>query len=472
MRSRTWVLTRVLVTGLVTGLMTGLMTGVVGTAGASPAATEPVATTLSLTADPARSDTDTEAVVLLSDGAGAPVAGAAVTLERQVEGSWQWLGEVVTDAQGRAVLPVRMRRDPADNVVRAAYAGDTTYAGSASGSVAVPLVRHASVVTLRGPDSVVDERLLTLTLRWRTRSGLAVPGEVRVQRRAGGRWRTLDRVDTGRDGVAEVSLRPREDVVLRAVARRLPWVEGDRSPRHRVDNLPPAPPVRLPREAPRPRVDLPDQRRAVGDGANVVVTAIPDAVWRSMVGRTWHRGCPVGRSGLRLVRANYVDYAGYRRRGELVVASGAAGQFAEVLRAFHQRQVPLRSMYRVDRFGWSDRLHGGDDHRSMAAGNTSAFNCRDVVGRPGVRSPHSYGRSFDINPWENPYRASYGWEPNGWWVGRSHPRVAWRSRRHEVVRILADHGFAWTYGTSDAHHFDARTSSGRVLARCSAGPCH
>ena len=82
----------------------------------------------------------------------------------------------------------------------------------------------------------------------------------------------------------------------------------------------------------------------------------------------------------------------------------------------------------------------------MAAGNTSAFNCRDVTGRPGVRSPHSYGRSLDLNTWENPYRSARGLVPNAWWQSRSHPRIAWRSRTHPVVRIMARHGLRWTYG--------------------------
>jgi hypothetical protein len=111
----------------------------------------------------------------------------------------------------------------------------------------------------------------------------------------------------------------------------------------------------------------------------------------------------------------------------------------------------------------------------MAADNTSAFNCRWVVGRPGVRSPHSYGRSLDINPWENPYRSSHGWVPNGWWPSRSHERVAWRSRAHRVVRIMASHGLRWTYGRADAHHFDAVPRGGRLIRvpGCETGEvCH
>ena len=42
----------------------------------------------------------------------------------------------------------------------------------------------------------------------------------------------------------------------------------------------------------------------------------------------------------------------------------------------------------------------------MAAGNTSAFNCREVTGNPYRLSQHSYGNAIDINTFENPYVTS------------------------------------------------------------------
>ena len=47
--------------------------------------------------------------------------------------------------------------------------------------------------------------------------------------------------------------------------------------------------------------------------------------------------------------------------------------------------------------------YGGSDDASMAANNSSAFNCRDITLRPGVFSNHSWGRAIDINPLTNPY---------------------------------------------------------------------
>jgi hypothetical protein len=39
----------------------------------------------------------------------------------------------------------------------------------------------------------------------------------------------------------------------------------------------------------------------------------------------------------------------------------------------------------------------------MADNNTSAFNCREMTGRPGIFSQHAFGRAIDINPLVNPY---------------------------------------------------------------------
>ncbi len=431
---------------------------------------------LTLDSAPRYADLDTSLVVTLTEqGSGSPVAAASVTVERRVDGDWAEIAVVATDLDGRATLDQTLARDADDNVFRATYDGDDLHDAASSGAYRAPLRRRETVVSVGGPNRVVDEQSVAVRVRWRTRSGLPVPGRVRLWRRnGGGDWRVFRRVRTGSDGRALVHVTPREDTRWRATAPRLDWATGDRSRVHRVDNLPPGSRVRLPAGAPRPRVDLPRQDRATGAGANASVSRIPDRIWRQMTGRSWHAGCPVGRAGLRLLRINYWGYDGYRYRGELVARTDAVDNMRGALAALYAKKLPIRSMYRVDRFGWSRRLHGADDYRSMAAGNTSAFNCRDVVGRPGVRSPHSYGRSLDLNTWENPYRSSHGWVPNSWWPSRSHARVAWRSRQHVVVQVMLAHGFRWTYGTADAHHFDVPASSGRVIVPrpCGTDVCH
>ncbi|NPC97561.1 M15 family metallopeptidase [Nocardioides sp. zg-DK7169] len=448
---------------------TGVLTGVVVSA-PDARALDPAPVTLALEAPRAVAGEVSDVSLSLGTDTG-PVLAASVRVERRVGGEWSPLTTVVTDDTGHAVVPLRLRKVAADNVVRASWSGDETY-GPARATLTVRLRRLTSRLVVRAPARVVDEQQVRVEVRWRA-GGRPVAGRVQVLRRdAGGPWRAVRWVRTGGKGAASLVVRPRVDTAWRAKAPAVDWATRATSKVRRIDNVPPGTPVSLPAAAPKPRVSLPRQQRAIGTGPNPVVTTIPDGVWRTMTGRSWHAGCPVGRGGLRLLRINYWGYDGYRYRGELVANADSVGRMSAALASMYRRELPLRSMYRVDRFGWSKRLNGADDYASMAAGNTSAFNCRHVVGRPGVRSPHSYGRSLDVNPWENPYRASHGWTPNSWWVGRSHPRVAWRSSGHQVVRLMASHGLRWTYGTSDAHHFDATPggAAGRLLTPAELHP--
>jgi D-alanyl-D-alanine carboxypeptidase len=123
---------------------------------------------------------------------------------------------------------------------------------------------------------------------------------------------------------------------------------------------------------------------------------IDDATWDAMQGKSWRpkMGCPT-REKLALLKVPYIDFAGVERTGEMIVAAASAadvlGAFAELYRA----RFPVASMRLIDKFA-------GNDIASMAANNTSAFNCRAVTG--GTRlSEHSFGTAIDLNPIQNPY---------------------------------------------------------------------
>ena len=437
-------------------LLTG---GLTVAAGAAVTGTE-----IELSSSPAYADRETTLRLRLVTSAGEPVADASVVLERREDGAWVPLATVTTDAEGRATQAVRLSRSVSDNNVRATFAGDEEHA-PVSRRTRLDLERQPSVVGIAAPNRVKDGRSVEIRVRWTTRDGTPVDGgAVTILRSlAGGRWTKVRTLRTDADGRASFRTKPRQDSRWRARGARMAWVEAALSRVQGIDNLPPGKPVKLPAAAPHPRRKLPAQPRAVGKGANPVVTAIPNRVWNHMTGISWHSGCPVGRDGLRLVRVNYWDYHGYPRRGELVAATSAASAMGAAFAEMYQRKLPVRAMYRVDRFGWGSRSRGGDDYASMSAGNTSAFNCRDVTGRPGVRSPHSYGRSLDVNTWENPYRSARGIVPNTWWQSHSHPRVAWRSTSHPVVELMRRHGFRWTYGNGDTQHFDYVGSSARAM---------
>jgi poly-gamma-glutamate synthesis protein (capsule biosynthesis protein) len=178
-----------------------------------------------------------------------------------------------------------------------------------------------------------------------------------------------------------------------------------------------------------------------------------DAATRErMSGVSWHRGCPVGFADLRLLTVSHWGFDGGAHRGRLVVNRDAGDGMLRTMRALFRLHFPIRQMRLVD-------AYGADDHRSMAADNTSAFNCRFVAGTD-EWSEHAYGRAIDVNPIENPYVTGSGYvsPPAGLpYADRSH-RVAGLIHRGPVVRAFAAIGWEWGgdwLGTMDYQHFSA-----------------
>ena len=111
---------------------------------------------------------------------------------------------------------------------------------------------------------------------------------------------------------------------------------------------------------------------------------------------TWHPGCPVAPDDLRQLTLTYLGFDGQQHTGILVVNMELAGEVLRIFQDLLQHGFMIERMVPIEDYG-------GDDDKSMAANNTSAFNCRDTTGRPGVFSNHSWGRAIDINPLTNPY---------------------------------------------------------------------
>ncbi len=125
------------------------------------------------------------------------------------------------------------------------------------------------------------------------------------------------------------------------------------------------------------------------------ITPLPPDVRALMTGRSWRPGCPVGFDALRLVEVPFVDLTGTSRRGHLVVHEDHADAILTVFEELARARFPIERLELVDEFA-------ADDDASMAANNTSGFNCRRVAGT-NRWSEHAYGRAVDINPRFNPW---------------------------------------------------------------------
>jgi len=136
-----------------------------------------------------------------------------------------------------------------------------------------------------------------------------------------------------------------------------------------------------------------------------------------------------------------------------VVNARHAEAIVSVFAKLFESRFPIERMQLVD-------VYEGNDDRSMVANNTSAFNCREVAGSPGVLSQHALGTAIDVNPLINPWVHSGKVDPPeaAQYADRS---KAWKGAIYAddvVVRAFAAIGWGWGGywpGSYDYQHFAA-----------------
>ena len=176
-------------------------------------------------------------------------------------------------------------------------------------------------------------------------------------------------------------------------------------------------------------------------------------VTRAQLGASWHSGCPVAPERLRRVRLTYQGFDGEVHTGTLVVNADTVPDVKRIFARLYAGRFPIRRMRTIDSYG-------GSDDRSMAADNTSAFNCRYAVA-PGPRrwSAHAYGRAIDVNPVENPYLEGGRVLPRTGraFLDRTHARRGMALAGGLVVRSFEAAGWEWGgrwAGSPDYQHFE------------------
>ncbi len=174
---------------------------------------------------------------------------------------------------------------------------------------------------------------------------------------------------------------------------------------------------------------------------------------RTRVRSSWRPGCPVGPVELRLLRVDYWGFDGRVHRGELIIHRDHARRILAVFGKLFRARYPVQRLRLVD-------AYRADDDRSMAANNTSGFNCRRVSGSSRW-SEHAFGRAIDLNPLRNPYVTRGGRVSPP--AGRPYANRAWRATGmihagDAVVGAFAAAGWRWGgswSGSRDYQHFSA-----------------
>lgn len=169
------------------------------------------------------------------------------------------------------------------------------------------------------------------------------------------------------------------------------------------------------------------------------------------LGKSWHSGCPVGPASLRTLSLRYWGFDGRAHMGELVVTTRAVPAVAAAFRGIYNARFPIRRMTPI-------AAYGGDDNKSMAADNTSAFNCRYAVADGPKRwSLHAYGEAIDIDTIENPYTLDGRvYPPAGKpYTNRSNVRPGMIVPGSAPVRAFSSVGWGWGARFRDYQHFSS-----------------
>jgi hypothetical protein len=172
----------------------------------------------------------------------------------------------------------------------------------------------------------------------------------------------------------------------------------------------------------------------------------------AQLGATWHTGCPVDPSALRLLQMSYWGFDDQPHLGTMVVNVSVVASVTQVFSTLYADRFPVDEMV-------PESVFGGDDNAAAAADDTSGFNCRDAVASgPPQWSMHAYGEAIDVNDVQNPYIDGTTVIPltGDAYQDRANVRPGMAVPGGTLVNAFASVGWLWGgrwAGTPDYQHF-------------------
>ena len=176
-----------------------------------------------------------------------------------------------------------------------------------------------------------------------------------------------------------------------------------------------------------------------------------------MLGGSWRPGCPVSAAALRAVTVTFWGFDHRAHSGALVVNAAVVRAVVIVMKDAYNARYPIRKMTPI-------AAYGGDDNKSMAADNTSGFNCRKAVAAGAQHwSMHAYGEAIDVSPVENPYTLNGRVYPSNGkpYTDRTDERPGMAVRGSAIVRAFDHVGWGWGGRWSSSPDYQHFSSNGR-----------
>ena len=177
-------------------------------------------------------------------------------------------------------------------------------------------------------------------------------------------------------------------------------------------------------------------------------------VTATQLGGTWHAGCPVAPSQLRLLQLSYWGFDNQPHLGTMVVNVSMVDSVIKVFSTLYAARFPIEEMV-------PEAAYGGNDNVAAAADDTSGFNCRAAVAPgPPQWSMHAYGEAIDVNDVQNPYIDGTTIIPpaGAAYEDRSDVRPGMAVPGGTLVEAFASIGWQWGglwTGAPDYQHFSS-----------------
>ncbi len=173
----------------------------------------------------------------------------------------------------------------------------------------------------------------------------------------------------------------------------------------------------------------------------------------AMSGKSYHDNDTIKYEDLRCINVAYYGFDGLTHQGKLIVNQAISDKIITIFKGLYEAQFPIEKIELIDQYD-------GDDHRSMVANNTSAFNFRTVSGTDRL-SNHAYGLAIDINPLINPYVTRDGVSPKeGEIYANRDQEVKGMIHKGDICyNLFIENGFSWGgnwINSKDYQHFDIK----------------
>ncbi|KKP23881.1 MAG: hypothetical protein SZ59_C0003G0105 [candidate division TM6 bacterium GW2011_GWF2_28_16] len=119
-----------------------------------------------------------------------------------------------------------------------------------------------------------------------------------------------------------------------------------------------------------------------------------------ITGKSFKPDFPIKIEDLAVVYVLHWGFDNKIHAGIIIVNKNIAQEVCDIFQELFDAHFRIEKINLIDNYN-------ADDDLSMADNNSSALCCREITGKPGTYSKHTFGLAIDINPVQNPYVKGY-----------------------------------------------------------------